>query len=109
MVDQLSGISIGWVGGAIGALLGIAGGALGTYFSIKNTQGPAERAFMIKAAVAAWISISVFLLLLVCLPIPYNFMMWLPYGILLPLAIRHVNQRQVEIQKAEAESADLYT
>ena len=39
----------------------------------------------------------------------YNFMMWLPYGILLPLAIRHVNQRQVEIKKAEAESADLQT
>jgi hypothetical protein len=27
-------------GGIIGAAIGIAGGAVGTYFSIKNTRGP---------------------------------------------------------------------
>ena len=107
MVNQLTGVSIGLIGGILGTLLGISGGALGTYISIKNTDGPLERNFMIKAAVAAWISISVFLLLLIILPIPYNFMTWLPYGILLPLAIRYVNQRQLKIKKAESETVDL--
>ena len=28
--------------------LGVLGGAIGTYFSIKNTSGPRERAFMVR-------------------------------------------------------------
>ena len=41
---------IGLIGGIVGGIIGVAGGLLGTYFSIKNTNGPRERAFVIKAS-----------------------------------------------------------
>ncbi len=33
-------MDVGLVGGIIGSIMGLAGGALGTYASIKNTGGP---------------------------------------------------------------------
>jgi uncharacterized membrane protein YfcA len=91
----------GVIGGIIGSVIGIAGGCVGTYFSIKNTKGPRERAFMIKAAVVCWIGIALFLTLLIGLPSPYRWFMWIPYGILLPLGIRYANrtQRQLRIEE----------
>ncbi|HUP78675.1 MAG TPA: hypothetical protein VM260_08985 [Pirellula sp.] len=41
----------GWVGGIFGGAIGILGGVIGTYFSIKNTKGTRERAFMISASI----------------------------------------------------------
>jgi hypothetical protein len=35
----------------VGSIVGLAGGVIGTYFSIKNTKGPRERAFTVKSAV----------------------------------------------------------
>lgn len=92
----------GLIGGIIGGVLGFAGGAVGTYFSIKNTNGPLERAFMVKAAVIAWIAIVVFIVLLLILPQPYNYLMWIPYGILLPLGIARCNKRQAELRQRES-------
>lgn len=89
------------VGGIVGSFLGIAGGAVGTYFSIKNTAGPRERAFMIRAAAVAWVAIAVFLLGLLLLPTPWKWLLWLPYGIVLPLSIRWGNRRQQQIRRDE--------
>lgn len=89
------------VGGIVGSFLGIAGGAVGTYFSIKNTAGPRERAFMIRAAAVAWVAIAVFLLGLLLLPTPWTWLLWLPYGIVLPLSIRWGNRRQQQIRRDE--------
>jgi len=33
------------------------GAAIGTYFSIKNTSGPRERAFMIASPFFTWIAV----------------------------------------------------
>lgn len=96
----------GVIGGIAGGLLGVAGGIIGTYFSIKNTNGPRERAFMIKASVAGWIAISLFLGLLFALPDPYGHFLWIPYGILLPLAIVVGNRKQQKIREEESRSAD---
>ncbi len=92
----------GMIGGIVGGAIGLAGGAIGTYFSIRNTNGPRERAFMIKASLIAWIAVTAFLAGLLLLPKPYNWFMWLPYGIALPLGIRWCNQRQQEIRTEEA-------
>ncbi len=46
---------IGLIGGIVGGIIGVAGGLLGTYFSIKNTNGPRERAFVIKVSIVVWI------------------------------------------------------
>ena len=34
--------------------MALIGGVVGTYFSIKNTNGPRERAFMIRASATCW-------------------------------------------------------
>jgi len=87
---------------ALSASLGIVGGAVGTYFSIKNTFGPRERAFMIRISIVTWIVVSIFVAALMLLPKPYNFLLWIPYGIALPLAIRSWNREQLEIRSQES-------
>ena len=94
----------GTVGGIIGGVLGLAGGAVGTYASIKNTGGPRERQFMVRAAVAAWIGITLFLALLFVLPSPYRWLIWIPYGVTLPLAIVSLNRKQQAIRSEEERS-----
>lgn len=100
--DMTTGQLAGWIGGIAGALLGLAGGVIGTYFSIRNTQGPRERAFMVRCALVCWGAILGFLALLVCVPDPYRGLLWIPYGILLPLGIMHGNRRQQAIRSEEA-------
>ena len=94
-------MNAGIVGGIIGAVFGITGGLIGTYCSIKNTRGPLERAFMIKASVIAWIAISAFLFLMFIVPNPYRLWLWIPYGIFLPLGIIKLNKRVAEIREIE--------
>jgi Ca2+/Na+ antiporter len=98
---MLTGPQIGYLGGIIGSIVGIAGGIIGTYCSIKNTRSPLERRFMIKASFMTWIALMIFLGLLFALPAPYRFLVWIPYGILLPIGIRYTNKRQREIQAGE--------
>ncbi len=91
----------GWIGGIAGGLIGLAGGIVGTYFSIKNTNGPRERAFMIKSSVVCWAGVLLFLALLLALPNPYRWFVWIPYGILLPLGINYGNRKQQAIRQEE--------
>jgi len=102
-----SGAMWGWIGGIAGGILGLAGGIIGTYFSIKNTNGPLERSFMIKSAVVCWVAILIFLGLLIGLPHPYRFFMWIPYGILLPLGIIFGNRKQQAIRQQESRNNTL--
>jgi Ca2+/Na+ antiporter len=94
-------MNAGLSGGILGGIIGIIGGLIGTFFSIKNTNGPKEKAFMIKSVVILWVAIIVFLALFFCLPKPYNFLLWIPYIIALPIAILHLNRRQREIREIE--------
>lgn len=48
-------------GAVVGPILGFLGGAFGTYCSIRNTNGPKERAFMVKSAVWTWLFVAVLL------------------------------------------------
>jgi uncharacterized membrane protein YfcA len=95
-------VDVGLIGGLIGGALGIAGGTIGTYFSIKNTAGPIERSFMIRLSVVAWVAVTAFLVGLFMLPKPFNWLLWVPYAIALPLGIRWCNRRQLEIRAEEA-------
>jgi hypothetical protein len=94
-------MDIGTVGGIIGGTMGLAGGAIGTYASIKNTAGPKERRFMVRVAVVGWILITLFLILLWVLPNPYRWLIWIPYGLALPLAIVVLNRKQQAIRSEE--------
>lgn len=91
----------GLIGAILGGALGVAGGVIGTYFSIKNTKGPMERAFMVKASVVTWVVVVVFVGLMFLLPSPYRYLLWIPYGILLPFGILKINKRLAEIRNAE--------
>ena len=56
---------------------------------------------MVKASVVAWVAITVFLLLLLLLPQPYNFLIWIPYGILLPLGIIKCNKKIADLRERD--------
>lgn len=72
-------MDVGMMGGILGGALGLAGGALGTYFSIRNTRGTRERGFMVRVAAVGWA----------------------PYGIGLGLGIAWCNRRQGRIRAEE--------
>ncbi len=92
----------GMMGAIVGSALGLLGGAVGTWFSIRNTHGPKERAFVVRAAVVAWAAVTVFLAAMLLLPTPYRFLLWIPYAVLLPLGIRKWNREQARIRDEEA-------
>ncbi|MGH9369286.1 MAG: hypothetical protein ACRD3M_16625 [Thermoanaerobaculia bacterium] len=92
----------GTLGAIAGSALGLLGGAIGTYFSIRNTRGPRERAFVVRASGIAWVAVTVFLAALLLLPSPYRFLLWIPYAILLPLGIWKWNRVQGRIREEEA-------
>lgn len=94
--------TIGWIGGIGGSILGFLGGVVGTYFSIRNTRGPRERAFMVKAAVVCWLAVTAFLVAMWLTPMAYRGLLWLPYAVLLPLGIHYGNRRQQQIEREEA-------
>lgn len=95
-------MNIGIIGGIVGGALGLVGGIFGTYCSIKNTRGPKEKTFMIKVSIIAWIGILLFLALMLLLPNPYRFYLWIPYVIILPIAIIKGNRIQAKIRQEES-------
>ena len=96
----------GLFGGLAGGLVGTLGGAVGTYFSIRNTAGPRERAFVVRASVLCWVAVVLFLIALILTPRPYAWLLWVPYSLLLPLAILAWNRRQALIRSEEALHAE---
>ena len=96
----------GLIGGIVGSVLGVLGGAIGTWFSVANTNSPAERSFMIKVSICFWVAIILFLALLLTIPQPYNMVMWVFYGILLPVGIVRTNKRLAEIRSRETDKDD---
>ena len=93
----------GLIGGIAGGVIGLIGGLVGTCASIRNTSGPRERAFTVKASIIGWIAGLIFLALLL-LPSPWRFFLWLPYGILLPLGIIKWNKTQQRIRTEESQN-----
>ena len=91
----------GLIGSIVGSLLGVAGGLIGTYFSIKKTNGPRERAFMIRAAAVCWIGLGALFAAMFFLP-QARLWIWIPYFILLPFEIRYLNKKQAAIRREES-------
>ena len=98
----MDGATIGWIGGIFGGVVGTMGGVLGTYLSIKSAEGPIECAFIKKTAVITWITVSVFLGLLLTLPKPYNYLLWIPYGITMLIGIPKLRKKHTEIRRLES-------
>lgn len=99
----------GLIGGILGAVIGLVGGIGGAYFSIKNTNSQRERAFVIKCSMACFIVVVVFCALIVTLPDPYRYFLWIPYSILLPLGIVNWNSKQQRIREIELQNMPAHT
>lgn len=97
MEDQ----TFGLIGGILGACIGITGAAIGIYFSIKNTNGPKEKAFMVKFGLIASILFAVLLAITFLAPPSYKWLIWLLIIILLVFTIRYGNKKQQEIRAKE--------
>lgn len=94
--------SLGWIGGLIGAAMGLLGGVIGTCFSVKNTKGPRERAFVIRASLLCWLAGGAFVIAMAYAK-PLYFSVLIPmYVIGLGLGVRWWNRRQAEIREEES-------
>ena len=62
----------GLAGGIAGGIIGVMGGVIGTYFSIRNTKRPKERALAIRLAALCWIWLSALTAWLFLMPRPWN-------------------------------------
>jgi hypothetical protein len=81
--------------------MGLVGGAIGTYASVRNTAGPSERAFMIRVAAAVWIGATAFVIALIVVPFPYKWLLWIFYVPALITTIVWGNRRQRQIRLEE--------
>lgn len=101
-MPEISGNLAGWIGAIVGGVVGVLGGLVGTYFSIKNTGGPRERAVMVKVSLIFWAAIIVFLAVLLLLPSPYRHLLWIAYVPLLLWGIITCNKKQAQIRREES-------
>jgi drug/metabolite transporter (DMT)-like permease len=95
----------GWAGAIVGSVLGLAGGVIGTWYSIRNTRGPRERRFVIQGALAFWGFVLLFLAGLMMIPLQHRVWLWVPYPILLVAAIVTFNRTQQRLRREEAEES----
>jgi len=98
----MDGQTLGLVGGIVGGLLGVTGGLIGTYFSIKNTNGPEERQLAIRFSAIIWGAMIPVGILAYILPTPYKVLAFMPIWIALPFLIRHWNKKQQAARNKEA-------
>lgn len=90
----------GLVGGLVGGAIGLAGGILGTVISIRSTQGPRERAFLIRGCAFFWTIGLLFIALLLLLPSPYKWFLWIPYPLIF-LMIPYGNRRLRQLREQD--------
>jgi Ca2+/Na+ antiporter len=91
-----------WAGGILGGVIGVMGGVIGTYFTIKNTKGPRERAFVVKGSIVCWLFVIGFIAGMWLIPQWYSLLLVVPYVIVLVLGIRKWNQTQLRIRQEES-------
>jgi Ca2+/Na+ antiporter len=93
-------------GSILGPIIGVLGGAFGTYCSIKNTETPAERRLMVKGAVLVWLSLCFLAglpLLLWRLGVIPGWSCWVSFSlffVLLVPMILYINRRQSQLRSA---------
>ncbi|MFZ4732685.1 MAG: hypothetical protein ACOYK7_09140 [Pirellulales bacterium] len=97
--------TIGQLGGWVGSAIGVAGALVGTFFSIRNTTTPRERAFVIRASVICWVAVIAFIVAMMSIPTWHKHLLWIPYAVLLTWGIRAWNRGQLQIRHGESGDA----
>ena len=95
---------IGVAGAVAGVVLGLSGGVIGTFNSLRHAKGPREKQFLIRASIVCWLSIAIFIPLLVFLPTPARMLLWIPYAVLLTQGISYWNRTQQKIRDEEMQA-----
>ena len=90
----------GLVGGIGGAVIGVAGGVVGTSYSYRRAQSTRERRFVMGASLALTAYIGSFLAVLFLFP-PTRPAIFGPYAIGLGLGIQFLNRQQGRIREGE--------
>jgi MFS family permease len=90
------------VGAIAGTAVGVLGGIVGTYLSIKNTRGSRERALAVRASLLCWALVIAFGVGMWLIPHPQRHWLWLPYAILLTVGIVAWNRRWLQIRHQES-------
>jgi ABC-type Na+ efflux pump permease subunit len=93
-------LEAGTIAALIGTTIGVAGGAIGTWLSIRSSTPGAQRALMIKASIVTWVAVLAFVGLNFLLPSPYNWLLWILYGPLLLMGILFLNRALANITLA---------
>ena len=92
--------------GIIGGIIGILGGILGTALAIVSTQGPKERAFVVKAAAIVWLVVSLYVGFLWITPHPYRWLLVGVYIVGMLIAPRKLRKKHTEIRRLESGEPD---
>lgn len=96
---------IGVIGAVSGVVIGLGGGIIGTLNSLRHANGPREKQFLIRASIVCWLSIAIFIPLLVFLPTPARMILWIPYALLLTQGINYWNRTQQKIRDEESQAS----
>ena len=91
-----------WIGPIVGGGIGLLGAMIGTYFTVRNTSGPRERRFVIKASILCWIIVLLFVTGMVLIPGWYKLLLIISYLIGLIVGIRKWNEIQFRLQREES-------
>jgi hypothetical protein len=87
-----------YLGGGLGAAIGLAGGIYGVRASLRNAKSDAERRLVWRFTAAILALIGLLMAGLFLLPPPYNWLSWIPYSIVLVVSIRYANQLLAELR-----------
>jgi uncharacterized membrane protein YfcA len=89
------------IGSIAGSVLGILGGVVGTYFSIRNTNSRRERRFVVRVAILVWLALGMTALAVFYRP-TLRAWAWVPIGVMAVVGVPLGNRRQEMIRREEA-------
>ena len=101
-MDILTPEMIGLLGAVFGSVIGLAGGLLGTWMSLRNLPSGAQRDFMKKAAALGWAGVLGFTATTLLVPAPWIWLLWIGYVPLLLWFIRYVNHTLAALQASQS-------
>ena len=105
MQTEPLGSLVGWVGAIVGSSVGVLGGIIGTYLAIKNTKGPRERAYVVKASITCCFLVLTYVAGMLLISTWHRTLLTIPYVILLVVEIRTWNKTQLRIRNEESDNA----
>jgi len=97
--------NFGLIGGIIGGLIGVAGGIFGTWMSIRGTSPGAQRKFMIKMSICAWIGVAVLLVAVFLIPGNWKWIIWVVYAPILTISIVYTNRKLSSLSEIPTEDS----